>query len=679
MGRYVIYLLSMESYIFFTFALALCLIGSLGSVFLLSRLQRDGSNSRIIWQTWASAVCASSLWTAHLLLLIALNIPGNTGFQLTQTLAALVFAFAGVFTGFAIATWRQFRLAPELGSIVFAATIVGSCYILTLSYEAAGMSGTDGTIKIWPLLCGLVLAALAMNLLPNTQSRRLMLAAGLALALSAISLLLAVPEPATQGPFQAFHHQQSLVTTDQMQTISLLIVTLVSLGAGTGCWLDRSRKNAARRAYQHLSLQDPLTHLPNRHYVRKVGKELLDKAQLQDKTCAVVLISLDQFKVINDLHGYEVGDAVLCSMADTLKKNFSDPVFIARFYGDEFLVINPSVETIDDAIEFARAIRSLARRPVQWKSSRLSIRSSIGLAVFPRDGKDLSKLVQRANLAAKQAKSVGGNLIQPYVTGMEESNHWEASLAADLRSAAVENQLNLVFQRQNLTKTGELLGYEALVRWRHSEKGPIAPEDFIPIAERSGIILDIGNWVLEAACNEAASWSEPVTLSVNASPLQFSRSDFAGLVSTVLLKTGLPAERLEIELTESTPIEDHERVHETIVSLRKMGVRVAMDDFGKGYSSLNTLQAFSFDKIKVDRAFTQALETNAHARAILRSAILLGHSFGIPVIAEGVETERQLSFLKEAGCAQAQGFLFGKHLLPTQIKKIDTATKRTGS
>ena len=160
--------------------------------------------------------------------------------------------------------------------------------------------------------------------------------------------------------------------------------------------------------------------------------------------------------------------------------------------------------------------------------------------------------------------------------------------------------------------------------------------------------------------------------------LQFSRSDFAGLVSTVLIKTGLPAERLEIELTESTPIEDHERVHETILSLRKMGVRVAMDDFGKGYSSLNTLQAFPFDKIKVDRAFTQSLETNPHARAILRSAILLGHSFGIPVIAEGVETERQLEFLKEAGCLQVQGFLFGKHVLASQIKKKTGQSTKNG-
>ncbi|GAA0776296.1 hypothetical protein GCM10009077_14900 [Roseibium denhamense] len=455
-----------------------------------------------------------------------------------------------------------------------------------------------------------------------------------------------------------------------MVLIGGVVTTLFVVFALIGSALDRHRKDTARRTYNHLAQQDALTHLPNRHYVQRAAKDLLGAAESNKTVCAVVMISLDQFKTINDLHGYEAGDAALCGIAEILRKNLPAPILLSRFYSDEFLIINSKLETVDEAVEFARQVRALARRPLKWGNCRLSIRSSIGLSIYPRDGSDLNTLVKRASLAAKQAKSIGGNLIQPYVTGMEEANRWEATLAADLRNATIDNELTLVFQRQNLAKSGHLVGYEALVRWRHTEKGPIAPEDFIPMAERSGIILDIGSWVLENACAEAATWHDPVTLSVNASPVQLSRSDFAGLVSTVLLKTGLPAERLEIELTESTPIDDHERVHETIRTLRKMGVRVAMDDFGTGYSSLNTLQAFPFDKIKVDRMFTQSLETNPQSRAILRSAILLGHSFKIPVIAEGVETERQLKFLQEAGCREVQGFLFGKHLVPEQIRKL---------
>lgn len=660
-------------------SVALSLGGSAFSLYLLSKAHRDVGHSRLIWLVWSSLVGAATIWAAHILALGAREMPVDTGFRLQVALLALAVTFMGIFAGFALSTRRNIRLAPEFGGCLFGLTL--AVMGLTTSMARTGISTAAPLMpfSLWSLLLGACLGAIALSFVPQLRSKRALTSATVFLFLAALTLHLSTPVPATPATQVSFRRDSLLLSEAQMMVVALALCGLAVLFAATGCLLDRYRKETARRAYRHLSLQDSLTHLPNRHYVQKVAAGLLKSAEHEGKACAVVLISLDQFKAINDLHGYEVGDTVLCSMADTLRNNLSDKVFISRFYGDEFLIINPALDTLDEAVEFARLVRSLARRPIQWRSYRLSIRSSIGLSVFPRDGSDLTKLVQRANLAAKQAKSIGGNLIQPYVTGMEETNRWEASLASDLRNAALENQLSLVFQKQNLVKTGDLVGYEALVRWRHAEKGPIAPEDFIPIAERSGIILDIGNWVLEAACIEAAAWAEPVSLSVNASPLQFSRSDFAGLVSTVLIKTGLPAERLEIELTESTPIEDHERVHETIRSLHQMGVRVAMDDFGKGYSSLNTLQAFPFDKIKVDRAFTQSLETNPHARAILRSAILLGHSFGIPVIAEGVETDRQLHFLQEAGCLQVQGFLFGKHLLPSQIKKKQASLQRTGS
>nr|WP_286183510.1 bifunctional diguanylate cyclase/phosphodiesterase [Labrenzia sp. R4_1] len=468
----------------------------------------------------------------------------------------------------------------------------------------------------------------------------------------------------------------NLLPVSQTLVVSVLLPALCAVFAASGDVLEHHYKHLSRRTYQHLALQDPLTHLPNRHYVENIAEQLLKEASQNQKICAVVLVSLDQFKTVNELHGYATGDAVLKQMASLFREEFADPIVISRFYGDEFLIINPTVNTLDEATSLARQVRDMARRPIQTATYRLSIQCSIGVAVSPRDGENLAQLVQRANLAAKRAKSIGGNSIQPYVTGMEENNRWEAALAADLRYATLDNQLNLLFQKQNQTRTGELVGYEALVRWRHAEKGQIPPEDFIPIAERSGIILDIGAWVLREACRAAADWQDPVAVSVNASPSQFTRSDFSGLVSTVLMETGLEPHRLEIELTESTPIEDHSRVLQTIVALREMGVRVAMDDYGTGYSSLNTLQAFPFDKLKVDRVFTQSLEDSPQARAILRSAVLLGHSFGIPVIAEGVETEKQLNFLKEMGCQQVQGFLFGKHLLPGQIKSAREPEKR---
>ncbi|MEP3048019.1 MAG: EAL domain-containing protein [Roseibium sp.] len=657
----------------------LCLAGSAFSFHLLSKADRDGSDTRKIWLSWASLLAACTIWTGYLFAIAARKVYTQTGFDLEIALVALAFTLIGVFTSNTVSSYKNTYLSQLLGGILFGMTLAGTSAILLRSYNVASLENTVPTLDIWPVVLGIVFGTALVRLSTGLRTK---VAYGSAVGLMPIAVLTiyltssGLPNPAVPTFFPP---TSELLTNKQMLLVTLLILGACAGLAASGRVLHKHQKQSSQRAYRHLSLQDALTHLPNRQYVKQIAKSLLDQAKEDKKHCAVVLIGLDEFKTINDLHGYETGDAVLCTMANSLRHQFPENVVIAKFYGDEFLIVNPSMETPDDAIEFARQVRTLARQPVLLKKYRLSVRSSIGLAIYPRDGDNLDQLVQRANLASKQAKSIGGNLIQPYVTGMEENNRWEASLAADLRNATPENQLSLVFQRQNLTQSGKLIGLEALVRWRHTEKGPVPPEDFIPIAERSGIILDIGEWVLREACREAIKWSDPVTLSVNASPLQFSRSDFAGLVASVLMETGLPAERLEIELTESTPIEDHERVLDTIMALRKTGVRVAMDDFGTGYSSLNTLQAFPFDKIKVDRVFTRSLETNSHSRAILRSAILLGHSFGIPVIAEGVETRKQLEFLQETGCQEVQGFLFGKHLLPSQIATSQTNSKRSAS
>jgi diguanylate cyclase (GGDEF)-like protein len=656
-----------------------CAGGLAFSLSLLYKAHRDTGTSRSVWLAWSALVGASSFWTAHIIALAAHDLPANAGFRLNITLIALAVSIAGFLAGYGLSTRRHMRLAPEAGGMVLGLTAGVMGLTVFAGREFPGVPDTSTPLTLWSAAVGAYLGAIAMGFLPRLHSRRAFISATLFLVMAGVAMHLSLPFAGPSGAGAGVPSDPRLQSDSQMIAIAMLFFALTVSFAVSGWLLDRHLKESARRAYQHLSLQDTLTHLPNRTHVLQTAPDLLRSAARDGKTCAVVLISLDQFKVINDLHGYEVGDLALRAIASTLKKNLGDDVLISRFYGDEFLLIHPKLDASEDAVEFARLVRSLARRPIATERCRLSLRMSIGLAVCPRDGSDLAQLVQRANLAAKQAKSTGGNLIQPYVTGMEESNLWEASLASDLRNAALEEQLTLVFQKQNLACNGDLVGYEALVRWRHAEKGPIAPEDFIPLAERSGIILDIGKWVLHAACAEAATWSDPLVVAVNASPLQFSRCDFAGLVSQILLRTGLPAERLEIELTESTPIEDHNKVHQTIVALRDMGVRVAMDDFGKGYSSLNTLQAFPFDKIKVDRSFTRTLETDPHARAILRSAVLLGHSFEIPVIAEGVETESQLRFLKEAGFLQVQGFLYGKHLLPGQIKKKQIGIARTAS
>ncbi|QDG75835.1 bifunctional diguanylate cyclase/phosphodiesterase [Labrenzia sp. PHM005] len=662
---------SKYDYILLLLSLAICLAGTVFALQTSGKFRKDSSGARTIWLLWTALVMGTSLWAAAVFAISAQVTTAQSGFEMTSILAVLFLAVAGTFASFALSLKKHLRLFLTLSGIVFGSTAAATFMLVERSFKVAGATPADLPSYFWPFVAGAGLGSVLFGLALRTAGKGQIKVSAAIMAVPVAAAFLTAPVTNLPIVPHWFPAGMELLTTSQALTMAVLVSALCAAFTCSGDLLENFRKQAARRAYHHLALQDNLTHLPNRHYVENVAKQLLKEARDNETICAVVLVSLDEFKAINDLHGYSTGDAVLRRMASLFRAQFGDPVVIARFYGDEFLIIDPSVETPDDATALARKVRELARRPIQTENYRLSVQCSIGLAIYPRDGQNLNHLVQRANLAAKQAKAVGGNAIQPYVTGMEENNLWEAALASDLRNATFENQLSLLFQKQNQTQNGRLIGYEALVRWRHAEKGYIPPEDFIPIAERSGIILDIGAWVLREACREAANWDDPVTVSVNVSPYQFSRSDFSGLVSTVLMETGLSPHRLEIELTESTPIEDHERVSQTIEALQKMGIRVAMDDFGTGYSSLNTLQAFPFDKLKVDRVFTQSLETSSQARAILRSAVLLGHSFGIPVIAEGVETEQQLEFLKEVGCQEVQGFLFGKHLLPSQIKSTE--------
>lgn len=658
------------------FSLALCIAGAIFSVQLIGRLNKSAGKAQIIRLIWASLVLGTSLWAAGVFAAAAPSPSSQTGFQFATLMAALFVATVGTYVSIWLPQLAKTVMMRVISGIVFGAGVATTFLMIGFSYKVAGMQAGAGLSAIWPIILGTLFGAALFPVALDAAAKSKLVQGVCYISLPAVVCLLASPVSVPPEVPYWFPPGMNLLPVSQTLVVSVLLPALCAVFAASGDVLEHHYKHLSRRTYQHLALQDPLTHLPNRHYVENIAEQLLKEASQNQKICAVVLVSLDQFKTVNELHGYATGDAVLKQLASLFREEFADPIVISRFYGDEFLIINPTVNSLDEATSLARQVRDMARRPIQTATYRLSIQCSIGVAVSPRDGENLAQLVQRANLAAKRAKSIGGNSIQPYVTGMEENNRWEAALAADLRYATLDNQLNLLFQKQNQTKTGELVGYEALVRWRHAEKGQIPPEDFIPIAERSGIILDIGAWVLREACRAAADWQDPVAVSVNASPSQFTRSDFSGLVSTVLMETGLEPHRLEIELTESTPIEDHSRVLQTIIALREMGVRVAMDDYGTGYSSLNTLQAFPFDKLKVDRVFTQSLEDSPQARAILRSAVLLGHSFGIPVIAEGVETEKQLNFLKEMGCQQVQGFLFGKHLLPGQIKSAREPEKR---
>jgi predicted signal transduction protein with EAL and GGDEF domain len=304
-------------------------------------------------------------------------------------------------------------------------------------------------------------------------------------------------------------------------------------------------------------------------------------------------------------------------------------------------------------------MRSLVFAPVESDGRSLSVGCSIGIALYPEHGSTADELCACADLAMYRAKSLGQSKVCTYERSMDEARRTRAELAIDLKRALFRDEFELNYQVQNDTQSGEIVGFEALLRWNHPVKGRVPPNDFIPMAEETGLIVEIGDWVLRTACATAASWPQPFKVAVNVAPMQLNR-DLPKRVVEVLRETGLAPERLEIELTETGIIADRQHALQVVLALKSLGVTVAMDDFGTGYSSLSTLQAFPFDKIKVDKSFIQSVQTSVHAAAIVKATLLLGRSLRIPVLAEGVETEQHLAFLREEGCTSVQGYLFGK-------------------
>jgi diguanylate cyclase (GGDEF)-like protein len=408
----------------------------------------------------------------------------------------------------------------------------------------------------------------------------------------------------------------------------------------------------------HLAHHDPLTDLPNRTALARHIDDVVARAKEQGEKIAVLTVDLDHFKEANDVFGHVIGDELLCAVARRLQIAV-DGAFIARVGGDEFTIVSNAKDQPHAANTIAQSVLRAAQDPFEVRGQLIPIGLSIGAAVYPDDGKDEITLLANADAALYRAKSSGRRSVQFFDPEIDRRLRESLALQLDLRSAIARNELALYFQPQALID-GTVYGFEALLRWRHPTRGFIPPDVFISLAEQNGMIVELGAWALNAACREAASWQMPLTVSVNLSPVQFKYGDLAGLVHLALLETGLAPARLELEITEGVIFDDPSRAQAILRRLKSIGVKIAMDDFGKGYASMSSLQNFPFDKIKIDQSFISGVETNAPAAAIVRSILGLGRALEIPVIAEGVETEGELAFLVREGCEQIQGYLIGR-------------------
>ncbi|MDK1374850.1 MULTISPECIES: EAL domain-containing protein [unclassified Sinorhizobium] len=422
---------------------------------------------------------------------------------------------------------------------------------------------------------------------------------------------------------------------------------------------DLSQRKEAERTIEHLAHHDALTDLSNRSSFDRRMAQAIAVASARNEPLAVFCLDLDRFKAVNDIFGHGEGDRILRKVADILRTACAEGDTIARLGGDEFAIIQPSAGP-EAARQLSERILRLFAEEMDTSRDPMAVGVSIGVAIYPADGMTADRLCNNADTALYRAKQTGKGIACFFDAEMDAAVRTRRQMENDLRHAVVRRQLFLEYQPLVDVRDDRVVGYEALLRWQHPDRGLVSPSVFIPIAEESGSIIQIGEWVLEQACLEAVRWNEPLAISVNISPVQFLLPNLFDQIEGVLRRTGLEPRRLELEITEAVLMHNRDDVLATLVRLRLLGVRIVMDDFGTGHSSLSNLQNFPFDKLKIDCSFTAALDKDPAAHAIIRAIIALGQSLNLPVVTEGVETERQKQIIVEEGCRQIQGFLSGR-------------------
>ena len=461
------------------------------------------------------------------------------------------------------------------------------------------------------------------------------------------------------------HFEARLVATDADEVLGLV--------------RDISERKRTEEQIRRLAYCDSLTGIPNRQaFLETLERELL-RSKEHDKKFAVLFMDLDAFKRINDTLGHDVGDHLLKVVSERLRETIrpSDLVLraehefeassggsnLARLGGDEFTILIPDLERVEDALNVAHRVKEAMRRPFMIEGHEIFVTASIGISLYPEDGEDCNSLLKYADTAMYHAKNCGKNNAKLYSSSLTMEIMSHVKMEVGLRKALQNNELYLLYQPQIDVPSTQIVGVEALVRWRHPERGIISPTEFIPLAEETGLIVPIGEWVLRTACNQAKAWQSDggraIRMAVNLSAKQFKDENLMQIVLSALADTGLDARLLELELTEGTLMDDARATMVTLEQLRGIGVYLSIDDFGTGYSSMNYLKRFDVRALKIDKSFIAGLPQDTENAAITRAIIAMAHGLKMVVVAEGVETDEQLLMLEEYGCDMAQGYFLG--------------------
>ncbi|KQR34125.1 diguanylate cyclase [Rhizobium sp. Leaf155] len=648
-------------------AVILCGTGSWVTSRLFSKTTTATGKQRIGWQAMTALSAGVAIWCTHFVAMLGYDAGVPIGFDLSLTVVSLLVVLFGNAIGFAAAVSNRYPIMPALGGAIVGLAISTMHYTGMMAYRVQGIVSWDRTYLVASIVLSVGLSSAALHSGMRKGSNVMALVLTLAIAVLHFTGM-------TAFQVEPMYVDGSFSNPDSLWTLAIAIsgMAFVIVACGLVSYLIDNGTRAETIAHlRQMALYDALTGLPNRANFNDRLEEELALADAQKSRLAMIGIDLNRFKEINDTRGHHVGDDVLTDLGLRLKHLVREDKgeFVARVGGDEFAAL---FRIQDDEMvginRFLKRLETVMFTPINIDEAQIVAGASFGVALYPDDATTKETLVSNADLAMYRAKSqLTEKRVCFYEAGMDEAVKARRCMAADLRKALSRNELSIHYQVQTSVSTGEITGYEALLRWQHPERGFIPPSDFIALAEENGLILQLGEWVLRTACAAAASWEPACKVAVNLSAVQFAAGDLPKLVMSILLETGLPPHRLELELTETAILKDRERAFHMLRQIKSYGVSIALDDFGIGYSSIDTLRSFPFSKIKLDRSFIDESHSSQEALTIIRTVLALGKGLKIPVLAEGVETRQQLSLLESEGCGEAQGYLLGR---PASLDQI---------
>ncbi|MBY6056632.1 EAL domain-containing protein [Leisingera daeponensis] len=653
-------------------AALVCVAGISLTVRLTNRLPGAKGRRRLV-QLWLSSMIAgATIWSTHFIAMLAYEPGFEHGYEPLVTGLSLLVAVLGVLAANAVLAFGTGRHAAWLAGGLFGLAVAVMHYTGMQAYLIPGELQWEPGYRLLSLAVGAGLGAWGYVFAARRGLGRRNWCLATALLVGAICGMHFTGMSAINVRLSPLADVPEEVISDAVMGMLIFgVMGLIQLVGFASASIESNVESEAHQQLAHAALHDPLTGMPNRMWLTQFLADLADRLD-KDETerVAVLTIDLNLFKEVNDLHGHAVGDKVLQAVACRLIRQQGADEFITRVGGDEFVAVKQGFRRIEQVLAFAERLHASVIEPIDMEEISVRVGAAIGVATSLTEGRDPLELLHKSDLAMYRAKSDPTGAICQFSEDMDRQSREKLQLVHDLRQACAAGQFELVYQLQNDITSLEPVGFEVLLRWNHPTRGRVGPGEFIPAAEETGLIREIGHWVLREACTEAASWARPFQVAVNVAPQQLVQPSFVEDVMDILLETGLSPERLELEITESSIIDDQAHTLKVMHRLKDYGVRIAMDDFGTGYSSLATLQTFPFDKIKIDQSFVRGVHRNAQSAAIVRSTLLLGSALNIPVLAEGVEEQDELNFLQAEKCASVQGFYFGTPMSQEDMRRI---------